>query len=165
MIRRWLVGLLLGAACLAVLALPPRSEGLLEVATGSWWRDEYGRWPYPADGEPRDADRIRLARLQRALLRTEAQLGRIMLQDSIRRLVARTPWAPAIRTRLVTEAGVPRAASERARLVLRQAEEELGRLSTRSGVRILLLLRTGANVQPAWPSTTGNRCAQPVSTT
>ena len=153
MIRRWLVGLLLGAACLAVLALPPRREGLLDFTTGSWWRDEYGRWPYPADGEPRDGDRIRLQRLQRVLQRTEAQLGRIMLQDSVRRLIARGGWAPTTRTILVTEAAVPRAASERARLALRQAEEELGRLSAQSGIRILLLLRTDASVQPNWNST------------
>lgn len=153
MIRRWLLGLLLGAACLAVLALPPRREGLLDFTTGSWWRDEYGRWPYPADGEPRDADRIRLQRLQRVLQRTEARLGGMMLQDSIRRLVARSPWAPATRTLLVTEAEVPRAASERARLALHQAEAELGRVSVHSGIRILLLLRSDATVQPNWNST------------
>ncbi len=153
MIRRWLLGLLLGAACLAVLALPPRREGLLEFATGSWWRDEYGRWPYPADGAPRDADRIRLQRLQRVLQRTEAQLGRIVLQDSIRRLIARGGWTPATRTILVTGAAVPRAASERARLALRHAEEELGRLAVRSGIRILLLLRVDANLKSPWPGT------------
>lgn len=153
MIRHWLLGLLLAAACLAVLTLPPRREGLLDFTTGSWWRDEYGRWPYPADGEPRDADRIRLQRLQRVLQRTEAQLGRIMLQDSVRRLIARGGWAPTTGTILVTEATVPRAASERARLALRQAEAELGRLSMQSGIRILLLLRTDANVQPNWNST------------
>ena len=158
MIRRWLLGLLLAAACLAVLALPPRREGLLEFTAGSWWRDEYGRWPYPADAEPRDADDIRGQRLLRVLERTEAQLSRIMLQDSVRRLIARGGWAPTTRTILVTEAAVTRAASERARLVLRQAEEELGRLSVQSGIRILLLLRTDANVQP-----NGNGTLRPVA--
>ena len=151
MIVRWLVGLALGAALLAVLTLPPRPEGLIELGGSAWWRDDYAAWPYPQDGAPRDVDAIRLARLQRALQQTDARVERMAMEDSVRRLLARELWAPQARSRLVAAPKLPRAAVDRARLALQRAEAELDRVTNISGIRLLLVVRTNAGVQPQWP--------------